>query len=185
MTQNSHVSFDKSQGGFMSLMDTVSYCEFLRSMPGELVVRLGRLAHARAYPAGTVLFVEGIPHPEFHVIVEGHVRLDMHVPKRGRVPIMSAGPGDVLAWSSLVGNSVMTSTAVALEDVRTVAFRSDQLLGLCDAEHEVGYHVMKQLASALSRRLLATRLQLLDLFGEHASILTVTPDLGPPGDPEC
>lgn len=154
----------------MSLLDTVSYSDFLRGMPSELVVRLGQLAHARAYQAGEALFAEGSTHPEFHVIVEGDVRLDMLVPRRGRVPILSAGPGDVLAWSALVGNSVMTSTAVALQDVRTVAFRKDQLLSLCESEPEIGYHVMRQLASALSRRLLATRLQLLDLFGEPVPV---------------
>ncbi len=168
----------------MSLLETVSYCDFLRAIPGEFVSKLERLAQARSYPAGDVLFVEGIAHPEFHLIVEGHVRLDMHVPQRGRVPILSAGPGDVLAWSSLVGDSVMTSTGVALEDVRTIAFRSDKLLGLCETEHEIGFHVMRQLASALSRRLLATRLQLLDLFGEHAEVHQLQPELGPCSDLE-
>ncbi len=169
----------------MSLLDVVSYCGFLRAMPDELVLRLGKLAHARAYSAGSVLFVEGMAHPDFHIIVEGHVRLDMQVSKRGRIPIMSAGPGDVLAWSSLVGNSVMTSTAVALEEVRTVAFRNDELMKLCEEDHEVGYQVMRQLASALARRLVATRLQLLDLFGEHDSAMVVIPDRGLVGDPEC
>ena len=172
-------------GGFMSLLDPVSYFEFLRAMPSELVVHLGRIAHARAYAVGEILFSEGSEHPEFHVIVDGHVRLDMFVPRRGRVPILTAGPGDVLAWSSLIGNTVMTSTAVALDAVRTVAFPSEQLLGLCESEHEVGFHVMRQLASALSRRLLATRLQLLDLFGEHVPVLDPLPDIGRPGDPEC
>ena len=169
----------------MSLLEPVSYCDFLRNMPGELVVRLGRIAHARAYAASEVLFSEGTEHPEFHVVVEGHVRLDMFVPRRGRVPILTAGPGDVLAWSALAGNSIMTSTAVALEAVRTVAFPSDQLQRLCETEHDIGYHVMRQLASALSRRLLATRLQLLDLFGEHVAVLERSTETGRPGDPEC
>jgi CRP/FNR family cyclic AMP-dependent transcriptional regulator len=169
----------------MSLLEPVSYCDFLRTMPGELVARLGRIAHARAYVAGEILFSEGTEHLEFHVIVDGHVRLDMFVPRRGRVPILTAGPGDVLAWSALVGSSIMTSTAVALDAVRTVAFPSDQLQRLCETEHEIGYHVMKQLSSALSRRLLATRLQLLDLFGEHVPVLERAAEVGRPGDPEC
>ena len=169
----------------MSLLEPVSYCDFLRAMPEELVVKLGRIAHARAYSVGEILFSEGTEHSEFHVIVDGHVRLDMFVPRRGRVPILTAGPGDVLAWSALVGNSTMTSTAIALEAVRTVAFPSDQLQSLCETEHEIGYHVMRQLASALSRRLLATRLQLLDLFGEHVPVLEPSTTQGRPGDPEC
>jgi len=169
----------------MSLLETVSYSDFLRGMPADLVVRLGRIAHARAYEIGEILFSEGTEHPEFHVMVHGHVRLDMFVPRRGRVPILTAGPGDVLAWSALIGNSTMTSTGVALEPVQTVAFHSDELKKLCITEHEIGYHIMRQLASALSRRLLATRLQLLDLFGEHVPVLEPAPFIGRPGDPEC
>ena len=169
----------------MSLLETVSYCDFLRAMPGDLVVKLGRIAHSRAYAIGEILFSEGTEHSEFHVVVDGHVRLDMFVPRRGRVPILTAGPGDVLAWSALVGNSTMTSTAVALEPVRTVAFPSVELQGLCESEHEIGYNVVRQLAAALSRRLLATRLQLLDLFGEHVPVLEPAPFMGRLGDPEC
>ena len=154
-------------------------------MPSELVVKLGRIAHARAYAVGEILFSEGTVHPEFHVIVDGHVRLDMFVPRRGRVPILTAGPGDVLAWSALLGGSMMTSTGIALEAVRTVAFSSDQLLGLCESEHDIGYHVMRQLASALSRRLLGTRLQLLDLFGDQVPVLKPSTEQGKPGDSEC
>lgn len=148
----------------MTLQETLEYCDFLRAMPRPLIERLGQLAQERCYPASSVLFAEGTAHNEFHVILEGHVRLDMHVPQRGRVPILSAGPGDVLAWSSLVGNTIMTSTGVALVDVKTITFPSDQLVSLCETEHEIGFHFMRRLAAALSRRLVATRLQLLDLY---------------------
>lgn len=169
----------------MSLLDGISQSDFLRGIPSELRARLAHLAHPKTFPAGAVLFVEGNVHSEFHVVIEGRVRLDMLVPRRGRIPILTAGPGDVLAWSALVGNSVMTSTAVALEAVKTAAFPGDQLTALCDSEHGVGYHVMRQLASALSRRLLATRLQLLDLFSAEVSTLDLAPAIGRPGDPEC
>jgi CRP/FNR family cyclic AMP-dependent transcriptional regulator len=169
----------------MSLFETVSRCDFLRGIPGDLIVLLDRIASSRAYRAGDVLFLEGTVHPEFHLIAEGTVRLEMFVPRRGRVPILSLGPGDVLAWSSILSDSLMTSTAVALEDVRTITFEREQLLGLCETEHEIGYHVMRQLAAALSRRLLATRLQLLDLFGEHVPAVNRIPEVNSKEDPEC
>lgn len=170
---------------FMSALDAISQSEFVHGIPGSLRDRLAHLAHPRIYPSGATLFVEGDVHSEFHVVAEGHVRLDMLVPRRGRIPILTAGRGDVLAWSALVGNSIMTSTAVALEPVKTVAFPCDQLKILCDEEHEIGYHVMRQLASALSRRLLATRLQLLDLFSADIPAMDLAPGIGRPGDPEC
>ncbi len=47
-----------------------------------------------------------------------------------------------------------------------VAISGLELRQLCNTDFEVGYHVMGQVASALSQRLLATRLQLLDLFAK-------------------
>lgn len=171
--------------GFVLFLDAVNHSEFLRGIPGESLARLAQLARSCTYPSGAVLFVEGNVHSQFHIVAEGHVRLDMLVPRRGRIPILTAGPGDVLAWSALVGNSVMTSSAVALEAVKTVALPGDDLKRLCETEHEVGYHVMRQLASALSHRLLATRLQLLDLFAGEVPTLELAPVIGRPGDPEC
>jgi CRP-like cAMP-binding protein len=61
----------------------------------------------------------------------------------------------------------MTATATALEPVRTLAFDGRALKALCEECHEVGYYVMRQIVVVLSERLLATRLQLLDLFVEE------------------
>jgi CRP/FNR family cyclic AMP-dependent transcriptional regulator len=98
---------------------------------------------------------------------------------RGRLPLMTVGPGDVVGWSPLFASHPMTATAVALEPVRVLTFDGQELRGLCEANHEVGYQVMRQLVRVLSERLLATRLQLLDLFLEHQ------PRMAQPVDPEC
>lgn len=168
----------------MSLLDIVADCEFLRSIPPILRGRLNESAHFCEYAPGTALFTEGTKNDEFHVVVEGQVRLDMLVARRGRIPILTAEAGDILAWSALLGDSTMTATAVALVPVKTIAFRGDQLRQLCEAEHEVGYYVMRQLASAVSRRLVATRLQLLDLFADQVSVLNAAV-MGRPGDAQC
>jgi CRP-like cAMP-binding protein len=122
------------------------------------------LLSSRHYAPGTTIFEEGAFHDELHVVIAGHVRLDMRVPGKGRIPILTAGPGDVLAWSAVIGDQIMTTSAVALEAVETQAIAGSALRAACEADHELGYQVMRQLATALSRRLVATRLQLLDLF---------------------
>jgi CRP-like cAMP-binding protein len=104
----------------------------------------------------------------------------MFVRGRGRVPLMTAGPGDLVGWSPLFGGHPMTATATALEPVRVLSFDGQDLRGLCEANHEVGYHVMRQLALVLSDRLLATRLQLLDLFQDQSPL-----PHSQPVDPEC
>lgn len=166
----------------MSLLDSVIDCEFLRAIPKALLPQLEQLSQRRMFPAGTTLFLEGSANREFHIVNTGHVRLEMLVPRRGRIPILTVGPGEILAWSALVPNAAMTCSAIALEPVCTVAFDGDQLRALCETEHEIGFHAMRQLASELSRRLFATRLQLLDLFREHQPLKESAPTIGGPAD---
>jgi CRP/FNR family cyclic AMP-dependent transcriptional regulator len=159
--------------------------DFLRNIPAPLIGLLAGLARERTYSAGAVLFAEGTLHDDFHLVVDGHVRLDMAVTQRGRIPLLTVGPGDILAWSALLAQGRMTATATALEPVRTAAFDGEALRALCAQNTELGYHLMKQLAAALSRRLLATRLQLLDLFAGHVPTLETAPSVGSPVDTEC
>jgi len=70
----------------------------------------------------------------------------------------------MLGWSALFADGQMTATATVLEATCTIAFPGRMLRELCDHNHELGYRIMRQAALALSQRLLATRLQLLDLF---------------------
>lgn len=169
----------------MDFEASVRQTEFANGIPTKLLSLLLPLAHSRQYPPGTVLFKEGEHYLDFHLILDGHVRLDMCVPIRGRIPLLTVGPGDVLAWSALLAKGRMTTSAIAMNPVWTAAFEGPRLQQLCEAHPELGYHVMKQLATALSQRLLATRLQLLDLFGDHSPAPN-GPELSSVSvDPEC
>jgi len=169
----------------MSLPEAVAESDFLRDLPKRCLERVSELLTARRFNPGTTLFEEGSRHDELHIIAAGHIRLDMRVPGKGRIPILTAGPGDVLAWSAVIGDHVMTSSAVALDKVETAAIAGSALRDLCAADHELGYHVMRQLAAALSRRLVGTRLQLLDLFEGHVPFLPGSDVRGRELDPEC
>lgn len=74
------------------------------------------------------------------------------------------GPNEILAWSGFLADGAMTTSAIAIESIRTIEFDCHQLKRLCEDDHDLGYFIMKQVAVGLARRLLATRLQLLDLF---------------------
>ncbi len=169
----------------MTLLEAVEESDFLRGLPPRNLERVSELLSARRYDPGATLFEEGTRHDELHIVASGHVRLDMRVPGKGRIPILTAGPGDVLAWSAVIGDQVMTSSAIALDRVETAAIPGGELRELCGADHELGYHVMRQLAAALSRRLVATRLQLLDLFEGHVPFLPGSDVRGRQLDPEC
>ena len=130
------------------------------------LAELTGIARVEDHSAGTTLFREGGRHANLYFVIRGTVSLEMHIPRRGAARILTIGPGQLLAWSALLGDGTMTATAIVQEDVRMIVLPADELRHLCESDHHIGYSVMKQMATSVSRRLLGTRLQLLDLFAE-------------------
>lgn len=128
------------------------------------IAKLAELLKPVDFAAASIIFSEGDVQPSLYLIVAGEVALEMCVPARGCTRILTLGPGDLLAWSAIVADSRMTATAIAVTAVRTLAASSRDLRALCESDHQFGYEFMRELAAALSKRLVATRLQLLDLY---------------------
>ena len=149
-----------------NLQARLSTLAFSRNLSEKALTRLAEISTRNVYPAGSVIFKEGDSHLHLHVVVEGRVALDMHVPTRGDVRILSLGSGELLGWSPILGDNTMSATATCLKDTETVAISAAPLVELCESDPEVGYQVMRQIVVAMSERLVATRLQLLDLFAE-------------------
>ena len=139
---------------------------FAENLSPAGVEQLAVLASERTYPAGTIVFREGRQNEDLMFVRSGCIALDMRVPRRGDVRIMSLGSGDLLAWSALLGERRMTATATALEETRVFAIPANEFQRICQADPELGFQFMREAARALANRLVATRLQLLDLFAE-------------------
>lgn len=142
----------------------LSKMQTLAELNEGLVRQLATAAHIRTLPAGGVLFLESEKHSQLYLVASGTVRLEMLTAKCGRRTILSIGSGEFLAWSALVGDSVMTATAIANDNVQLVCFDAELLRERFEQNNELGFHVMRAVSKALARRLLATRLQLLDLY---------------------
>jgi CRP-like cAMP-binding protein len=147
-----------------TLKSTLAQLEFTSPLPAEVQQQIAGCSQEQMFCPGQIVFREGDENRKLFLIVSGRVALDMHVPGRGLVRIMSLGPGDMLAWSALLGDGRMTATATALDETRLIATGVECLRTACQADPNIGYALMRQMAVALSRRLVATRLQLLDLF---------------------
>ncbi len=130
----------------------------------EVQQQLAAIAELVTFPTGTLIFHEGELHPKLYFVCDGTVSLEMVTANCGQQRILTIGPGQLLSWSGLLGDGRMTASAIVLDPVRLIETSGPQLLSLCQSNHEVGYAVMTLVARSLSRRLLATRLQLLDLY---------------------
>ena len=121
-------------------------------------------------PPGTVIFREGDPQDDLYIVVEGRVALEIYVPGRGRLRLLTLEPMEVFGWSSVVPQvRRRTATAVAVVPTRLAAMDATALLRLCDEKPDLGCLVMRRLSHVIAKRLLTTRLQLLDIYARpHA-----------------
>ena len=139
---------------------------FTAGLPSQTVTELAAISTHQHVAAGQVVFREGDECQSLFLIAKGRVVLDMRVPGREDMRILSLGAGDMLGWSAFIGEGRMTATARTLDDCELVVASAPQLLALCQDRPDIGYGLMRHLALALSKRLVATRLQLLDLFAQ-------------------
>lgn len=130
------------------------------------IVEAATLRHVRA---GEELFKEGDKEDCFYVVIEGRVALSIFVPHRGKVRIYTAEPMDMIGWS--VATPVVrqrTASATVVQPGRLVAFDAEKVRQMCEEDHDFGYLFMRRVANIIAGRLLATRLQLIDMFEDSA-----------------
>ena len=159
----------------LELLEVMRTLRFSAELNDETARKLAELLSLRECAAGKVIFEEGTANPWLYLIVEGEVALEMCVPARGCTRILTLGPGDLLAWSSVLGGGRMTAGAQALTHVRMFVASARAILDLCAADHAFGFEFFQSVAAALSKRPVATRLQLLDLYGDSPATQTVAP----------
>jgi CRP-like cAMP-binding protein len=131
--------------------------------PEHLTLIAGCARNERA-TAGSHLFREGAPAERFYLIRKGALALEVDAPGRGPLVIETLHEGDVAGWSWLFEPHRWQFSGRVLEPAALIAFDGGCLLGKCDADHELGYQLMRRFAATAIERLQATRLQLLDVY---------------------
>jgi CRP/FNR family transcriptional regulator, cyclic AMP receptor protein len=137
--------------------------QFTETFPNEMLDRLAAVAVVRKFVPHETLFAERSDNDQLMIICSGRVALDLQVVGHGSVQLMQLGPGELLAWSALLGGR-MTTTATAVEATTLVTFSAAEVLAICELDHSFGYWLMRRLADSLAGRLTDTRKQLLDLL---------------------
>jgi CRP/FNR family transcriptional regulator, cyclic AMP receptor protein len=120
------------------------------------------------FEAGEHLFHEGAAADQFYLVRHGRVAFQLTAPGRGAVTFQTLGEGEVVGVSWLIPPYRWSFDAIALELVRAIALDAACLRGKCEADHDLGYEMMKRFMPVLIQRLQAARLQILDVYGTHS-----------------
>ena len=148
------------------IQNVLQELRFSSGLSQEDLQKLASISELVEVPASNVIFSEGDAAADLYLLLGGRVELCMNVPAKGCLPVLTLGAGDLLGWSPALTSGEMTATATAIKDTSAVRFAADKLQRLCEQDHDIGYEVMRRIAIALSKRLVATRLQVLDVFAD-------------------
>ncbi len=151
---------------------TLEKLGFLEGFPPKYLEPLAAMAEVIDVPADHVLFREGEKSPCIYIVIQGRVALEIWVAGNGTTRIQTVGPGKLLGWTPVLTAGSMTAQAVALEPCRLVAINALQILEACAQNPSFGMEFMRRTAVALSRRLKATRQQLLDSYEKTLPVIS-------------
>jgi CRP-like cAMP-binding protein len=147
------------------LTQTLQEIQFLRDMAPEHLEQIANNARIREFDESDVVFREGDAAENIYLVVFGNVSLEICAAGSGCKQILTLGPGELLGWSALLGQSRYTARARTPELARLVEINVPQLMKICDRDPQFGYELMRRTALALASRLSATRMQLIDAYG--------------------
>ena len=142
---------------------------FFDGMDADALALIAGCGSNVGFAAGETVVREGEAADTFFVVRRGTVAIEMFAPPRGRMVIETIGPGEVLGWSWLFPPHRWHVAARAVDDVRATAFDGACLRGKCEADPALGYALMTRFARVFSSRLAATRLRLLDVYGDRGA----------------
>jgi CRP-like cAMP-binding protein len=116
--------------------------------------------------AGDELAHDGDEAGEFFVLLRGRIALQLHAGNRGDLVIETLGPYEVVGWSWLFAPHAWRFDVVALDDVEGVRVDGKRLRARMEADHELGFAVLRRFADVVVDRLQHARLRLLDVYGD-------------------
>jgi CRP-like cAMP-binding protein len=147
------------------LEQIVSKHRFFAGLSQEFIDLVTGCCKNVRFDAGQFLLREGEAADQIYLIRQGRVALQISAPARGDIVFQTLGEGELVGVSWLIPPYRWSHDAKALELVRAISIDAKCLRNKSEADHSLGYEMMKRFVPVLVERLHATRMQILDVYG--------------------
>ncbi len=151
-----------------TIEDLLATHPFTQGLDDEILRLIAGCATNVVFEAGSYLFREGGSADRFFLLRHGTVALEMFVPGEGAQTFLTVKSGEMLGVTWLVPPYRWAYDARAVELTRAIAFDATCLRDKCEADHHVGYELMKRFVPPLVQRLHAAHMQVADIYGPGA-----------------
>ena len=143
---------------------------FLVGMNRRHLALLTDCAMAVHFEKGQVIFREGGLANRFYLIETGKVVLESGGEDGNPVVIDTIGAGDLLGWSWMFQPYAWHFTARAVEATTAIFIYGTILREYCEADHSLGYELLKRMSLVMDRRMQASRNKILAVHHRSATL---------------
>ncbi len=154
-----------------AMLRLLERADILQDLPPRHLELFLRIGSAVEIPADSILAVQGGRSEQLHIILEGSVQLSTPT-TRGYLELRTAGPGETIPLSALVGDGTLTTTALAVGSAVVFQLPVADVLRICEDYPDAGRLVYRQIAAIFAGRYRKTVQQLaMDGAGVAAAAL--------------
>ena len=158
---------DTNETQATALCSLIKQQPFFQGLNAKQLELLTGSALEMKFEAGATIFEEGSPANRFYLLLTGKVELSAEMEDRNVIPIQTLGPGDDLGWSWLFPPYCMHFRARAMVPTTTIFFYGPRLREQCEADHELGYQIMKRTAEVATESLRITQKRLMQYIDKN------------------
>ena len=134
----------------------LSRVEFFAPFSQAERARIAAIAELVHLPAGRQVYQIGDPAYTFYVLVEGTILFSLSVGLRHATAGQIIGHGEVFGWAAVVEpGQPRNGAAIATAQCTAVAIDGAALIALGDADHSLGYKLMRGLNKIITGTLMA------------------------------
>jgi len=152
----------------MSLVDRLAASPSFAALSADQLAVVAACATPATFDRHEALFRSGDDAEALHVVETGCVALEVQAAAGAPLLIKTIHPGDVVGLSWMLPPYRWTLDAFAVDATTTIRIESQCLRDACEADHELGYALHQAFAGLIRERLVATRMQLLDVYGNQS-----------------
>jgi len=139
---------------------------FFKDVDGGYLQQISKGAEHRKFSPGDYVIREGDNADYFFLILKGRINIltdkleSLELEEPVPVPIQTLVQSEILGWSWLVPPYQWRFDAKAVEPTEVIVLDAVYVRKQCEDDPKLGYELLKRLATSVTQRLTATRLQL-------------------------
>jgi CRP-like cAMP-binding protein len=137
----------------MELIPILKSVELFEGITAEELAAVSKLCQERRFDAGEVITRQGEPGEELFIVCEGFVEVVLSRSQNDPSPraMVNLGRGQIFGEMALVDHGPRSATVRAVTNGTILqAIRRQEFNRLCEANHHLGFIVMRNMASDLS-----------------------------------